>query len=850
MAQRAGERIVAAARDLLRAEIRSCRGNEVFFLGRLDGNGVVVEVEALARGNEAEVPALLRVAEYGDVVLHNHPGGRLEPSDADMSVACALADGGVGFYILDNSIRSVYVVVEPFAPRTIHRLDAEKVAHAFAREGEVATRLPGYEHRPEQESYARRVAETFNDDGVAMIEAGTGIGKSLAYLLPALRWALANKERVVVSTNTINLQQQLIGKDLPFLAQGLGIDFRAVLVKGRSNYLCHRKLQYLAQHGVQLTLLDLEEREEGRAELRAQEQIARIVAWAEKTRDGSRADLGFLPSPEVWEAVASSRDGCLRLRCPHYRRCFFYEARREASSADLLVVNHHVLMADLAIRREADYYSGTAILPPYSRVILDEAHNLEEAATRFFGASVTEQGLTRTVGRLRSKRHRQRGLLPHLAARLGTLERQFAGAGELGRFIEERLQRQLDAFQEEVVDGFALLGDWVARHGQGAGRESKLWVTEELEEGETWTTTRTLLARLSDLCETMAARLKRLMRKVERLDEEAAEELSTPLAELNTVARQLEGHRKALLRMTRPEAADCRWFERRPLRQGVALRLSACPVEVAEPLREALFRPMKSTVLTSATLTVDGSFAFLAERIGLGEDCEASSLILPSPFDYRRQAFVAVPIDLPDPKAPGFFDEYLAFLRAVLQTTEGRALVLFTSFAMLRKTERVLSPFLEAMGIRALRQGQGDRHQLLECFRKDEHSVLFATSSFWEGVDVQGASLSCVILSKLPFRVPSEPIERARCEWLRLREKDPFRDYSLPLAILKFKQGFGRLIRSKTDRGAVFILDRRVVSKAYGQTFLRSLPPCHVHRESGSALIEKLETFVACSLRD
>ena len=374
----------------MRRTIEEAGGNEVFFLGRTDEAKLVVDVEPLARGNRDAVAAIMVATSFGDVVVHNHPSGNLTPSQPDIEIASILGNQGVGFYIIDNTASHCYQTVAPFARITTECLSFPEIERWYAADGVLAAHLKEYEHRNEQTRMAFAVAEAFNGDRVAVIEAGTGTGKSLAYLLPAVLWAVRNKERVVISTNTINLQEQLTKKDIPFLQKYSGHEFRAVLVKGRSNYLCKRKLQGVESEPALF-------KDDAAAELEA------IVAWSRKSTDGCRGDLAFIPRDEVWEDVCCEADQCSRVKCAFYSTCFFYTARREAAGADLLVVNHALLMADVAVRQETGY-SSTAILPPFERLIVDEGHHLEDVATGYLSSQTSRQGLQRIMGRLQHPR--------------------------------------------------------------------------------------------------------------------------------------------------------------------------------------------------------------------------------------------------------------------------------------------------------------------------------------------------------------------------------------------------------------------------------------------------------------
>ncbi|MCX7012941.1 MAG: hypothetical protein NTW86_10360 [Candidatus Sumerlaeota bacterium] len=488
------EQLIAPdARQAIRDAIADNDGGEVFFVGRVGAEGAVDEVEAFAFGNKNAVPALTQVVKPGDVVIHNHPDGPLEPSDADISIASQLGDLSVGCYIVDNDCAAARVVVRAFRAETLQLLDVDDLAGFFAPNGLLARSLPGYEHRPQQVDMAALAARAFNDEAIAVIEAGTGVGKSMAYLLPAILWSARNKERVVVSTNTINLQEQLIGKDLPLLRKRLGVEFTAELLKGRGNYLCLRKAQFT--RGERMAV----ESEETRA------QLAPIFEWAEKTTTGSMSELAFVPSDEAWELVMSEADNCLRIKCPFYAKCFFYNARRRAARADVLVVNHHLLMADLAVRRESNNYTAAVVLPPFRRVIFDEAHNMESVATQHFGVRVSQLAFARQISKLHPSRARARGVLSFLAqeverAASASMPKQTLDALRMAFFFE--LEERRAALDEEVRIAFDMVADdllkFEGRTWLKPREEIKRRVTEQLAGEPFWRdTVREAVARVA-----------------------------------------------------------------------------------------------------------------------------------------------------------------------------------------------------------------------------------------------------------------------------------------------------------------------------------------------------------------
>ncbi len=819
----------------MREEIAAAGGNEVFFLGTTDEQRLVVGVEPLARGNRDAVAAILIAVSFGDVVIHNHPSGKLTPSTPDIEIASVLGNQGVGFYIVDNDVTDCYQAVAPFARKSIEPLALPEIEHLLSPGGPIATSLDGYEHRPEQVRMAFAVAEAFNVDRVAVVEAGTGTGKSLAYLLPAVLWAVRNKERVVVSTNTINLQEQLIKKDLPFLREHAGITFRAVLVKGRGNYLCRRKLETVQSEPSLFP--------------EVADELEAIVAWGEQTPTGCRDDLPFIPKSELWEEVNCEADQCGRVKCPNYQRCFFYTARRAAAGADILVVNHALLMADLAVRRETGY-AGSAILPPFERLIIDEGHHLENVVTGHLSLQVTQQGVLKTLSKLQHPKKPQRGLIPRLSALLTReLPEELDDLyEELAALLEGVLVPELAALKDEVVrglDGLAVALNREKVKGGAGGGDRRVRVTPDLTMGRLWQENAPRLQELARRLQAFARRIDEFCHACARLPERVGQRMTGPVIDLKGICERLICYGQTIGQFLAGDEEVCRWFEVVKGKAGSVVRLCAAPLEVARMVRAVILDKFKTVVITSATLAVEGRFDFLAERTGISllPRERVVELLLPSPFDYERQAFIGIPSDMPEPTARGYEVALADTLREALYISLGRAFVLFTSYDLLMRVHGRLAKDLLDAGLVPLRQGEMNRHLLLSRFRNSPGAVLFGTDSFWEGVDVQGKALELVVITRLPFRVPTDPVQEARAEQIAARGGDPFMEYTVPQAVLKFKQGFGRLIRSREDRGVVLILDRRIVSKGYGRLFLHSLPPARTSTGSGQEVLAEMSAF-------
>ncbi|MDR1178627.1 MAG: ATP-dependent DNA helicase DinG [Spirochaetaceae bacterium] len=816
----AGERFSEEAARFLRAEIDDAGGNEVFALGWLDERGKVVRLETQARGNEDSVPALLgRTGEdLPDVFIHNHPSGFLTPSDNDLVIASGAAEDGMGAYIVDNAVSKVYVIAEALRKKPRVFLDSDAMTAALESGGSVAGRLKSYEVRPSQLDLMRLIVRAFNEDALAAAEAGTGVGKSFAYLIPALSFALANSERVVISTATINLQEQLYNKDIPLVNSALGEKVKAVLVKGRANYLCLRRLHdALAEASIPSLGFDEGEFEELKA----------ITAWADATGTGSRSDLSFMPRDAVWSRVCSEGDLCLGMRCPRRESCFFMALRRETADARILVVNHHLLFADLAARHEGAGYDNTAVLPPYRRVIIDEAHTAEGAATSFFSKEFSRLGIYRLAGRLyRRKGAQVAGLLVRIAS-LSENHDRLDDAADLVR----QLRSDTDALDEAALE--------LCRE------EGVFRLTPQRRE----LVSPLLLPRVDELKKTAGALVRTASDILEGVPQADRDEGS--VWELKGVLRRLEaiGLTASLFLEYQDHPDQVMWLEcqKGKGREDWA-RFTVTPLDVSRELSDALFRPNKTVICVSATLTIAGgaSFAYWMNRTGFSLDEERTMLRgeFPSPFPYRKSVLLAVPQDSPLPDQSLYRDFVDRAVGKLIEISGGGALVLFTSYEALRSAYTASADALEKQGIHCLKQGDDDRSRLLSRFLDDESSVLFATDSFWEGVDAPGDTLRLVILCRLPFRSPSDPVFEARSEALEKQGANPFMELSLPEAVMKFKQGFGRLMRRSSDRGVVAVLDGRLLHKRYGRIFLGSLPETRTCFGGFEAILRESENFL------
>jgi ATP-dependent DNA helicase DinG len=705
------------------------------------------------------------------------------------------------------------------------RLNKDQILELIKEQGRLASQFKGFEPRLEQQEMMANIIDAYNHNQISLIEAGTGTGKSLAYLLPAFLWAVHQQERTVISTNTIALQEQLMQKDIPAVAAALQLPIKSVLVKGMNNYLCLRKLEDalmvlpLFQEGNRL-------------------EIEKIDRWSQIAKEGSRSEMPFMPSSSTWEQVGAESEACSQNECPHYQKCFFYQARREAQDAQILIANHHLLFSDLLKRAETGNYHEACLLPSYKRIILDEAHHIEDVATEYFASRLTRLDFVRILSKLAAdKMGNVQGKLPILKEKLQSIFRKTPPL-ELTS-IMQRLTIDFPALRlklsEQIHQTFDQFAQFIGLQLQNQPiSEQKLRLLKEHQQHPNWKELiQPQAEKLIELLREYSQSLRSLEADLKCIDHERLHEQTKSVRfDIQALSNRLENAAHLLVNFLSElqVLSKVKWIEIHQLKSLINVQLVDAELDISKALVDFLFSRFPTVILCSATLTTNRQFDYMRERLGLVESRLPERLIkehlYDSPFKYDKQVLMAVPIDMPAPASAHFEKAAFENVWRAIQASHGQAFVLFTSYTMLGQCAEFLKDRLKEHHFPLFKQGDDSRQSLLSQFKKTNRAVLFGTDTFWEGVDVAGDALRCVIIIKLPFKVPSEPIIQARTEAILKQGGNPFIDYAVPQAIVKFKQGFGRLIRQKWDRGCIICLDNRLITKGYGQLFLNSLPIC------------------------
>ncbi|MDF2924422.1 MAG: dinG [Paenibacillaceae bacterium] len=710
-----------------------------------------------------------------------------------------------------------------------------------ALQANMREKFPGYEARPAQDLMIQEVQSALAGNRHLMIEAGTGTGKSLAYLIPAVYYGIQEDKKIVVSTHTIQLQEQLWQRDVPLLQELFPVAFQAAVLKGRNHYLCLRKFE------TKVNQFDFGNGRDDRI------TAAQITVWLSGTERGDDEELYFgSKGNEFWQDVQSDADSCLNRHCPWFRRCFYHRAKHDAGRADVVIINHSLLFTDMKAENR--------LLPAYEHLIVDEAHHFEEVASKHLGMDLHYFSLVHTLTWL--YKDAKSGLLPLIALRL---QQDGTGPGidKTAKWLRALydMEEQLTGVKEQWDQLAQLLYDYAsAASGNDAGAmESGQLVVrvkpQELPSG--WAALRVMEENIHVSLGEVLKQLDRLLSDWKDSQEELG--IAHLVTDLNGAVKDLARHRDTLHQfMQMPEQEDVYWMEASSQFKSKSLQLVSVPTDVSGILRQFFFDAKESIILTSATLSVDKKFQYICEQLGLQPEDPKGKLktvMLPSPFQYREQALVVVPRDFPTIKGgtgEAYYVEKLTeSLRDVAVATKGKMLVLFTSYRMLKAVHQRLKEELAGAGIQVFGQGldSGNRSKLTRMFKDHAASVLLGTSSFWEGVDIPGDALSCLVIVRLPFQPPNHPLVEAKCEVYKKRQQNPFAKYSVPQAVIRFKQGFGRLVRTSTDKGVVIVYDTRVIDTSYGKHFLYSLPGPKIEHMVTAQLVPRITEWMGSEER-
>ena len=739
-----------------------------------------------------------------EVVIRTTKPNQLYPSDMELELSEELyTRRNIAYCLLSSDLDDFYFVQD------IYRIFLEEIdiENYFAKDGILAKEIKGFEYRQEQEEMAQYIQDAINEDRKIIVEAGTGTGKTLAYLIPSIKWAVTNKKKVIIATNTINLQEQLLLKDIPLAKSIIKDEFSYVLVKGRNNYVCKRLFNELAlRKSIDIETFSMEVRE----------QIEYILKWGNKTKTGDKAELPFEVYPDVWELVQSTTELCLGKKCPYRKECFYMKTRMEKMEADILISNHHVFFADLNVRAETDFDSEYLILPRYDMVIFDEAHNVESVARSYFSVEVSKISFTRLLNRIYQKKNKKKKEKSALIRVEDTVDEKNLEDSEQYIYLLNTLKEEISILQN--------IGD------EYFDEIRKIYETN---------TEAPIKKSLNNFEMTKSRFLENLREKKDIFQGKLADYLNLMMSFNNVIDEEKDKNPEVInfnnhLKMFKAYIDSFKfinsfeddnyiyWLDINSKRTNVVL--TATPLNIAQKLSTVLFDNLDRLVFASATIVVNGNFDYFKKSLGLDEE-DCIEAIIKSPFDYDEQMSVYIPSDIQDSEnINAFVSDASKFILNILLKTNGKAFILFTSYTMLNQIYYSISKKLKDKGFEVFLHGDKPRSQIIKEFKEAENPILFGTTSFWEGVDVQGENLSNVIITKLPFLVPTDPVVSAISKKIEEDGGNSFMDFQLPEAIIKFKQGVGRLIRKKTDSGNIFILDNRILKKRYGSLFINALP--------------------------
>ena len=776
----------------------------MIFKATFDDNELIQEPFFLSLYKKKSFEETLTKVGKNEVVIRTTKPNQLYPSDMELELSEELyTRRNIAYCLLSSDLDDFYFVQD------IDRIFLEEIdiENYFAKDGILAKEIKGFEYRKEQEEMAHYIQDAINEDRKIIVEAGTGTGKTLAYLIPSIKWAVTNKKRVIIATNTINLQEQLLLKDIPLAKSIIKDEFSYVLVKGRNNYVCKRLFNEL----VLGKSIDIET-----FSMEAREQIEYILKWGNKTKTGDKAELPFEVYPDVWELVQSTTELCLGKKCPYRKECFYMKTRMEKMEADILISNHHVFFADLNVRAETDFDSEYLILPRYDMVIFDEAHNVESVARSYFSVEVSKISFTRLLNRIYQKKNKRKKEKSALIRVEDTIDEKDLEDGQQYIYLLNTLKEEISILQnigDEYFDEIRKIYE----------TNTEAPIKKSLNNFE-MTKSRFLenLREKKDIFQSKLADFLNLMMSFNNVIDEEKDK-NPEVINFNNHLKMFKAYIDSFKFINSFEDDNyIYWLDINSKRTNVIL--TATPLNIAQKLSTVLFDNLDRLVFASATIVVNGNFDYFKKSLGLDEE-DCIEAIIKSPFDYDEQMSVYIPSDIQDSEnINAFVSDASKFILNILLKTNGKAFILFTSYTMLNQIYYSISKKLKDKGFEVFLHGDKPRSQIIKEFKEAENPILFGTTSFWEGVDVQGENLSNVIITKLPFLVPTDPVVSAISKKIEEDGGNSFMDFQLPEAIIKFKQGVGRLIRKKTDSGNIFILDSRILKKRYGSLFINALP--------------------------
>ena len=776
----------------------------MIFKATFDDNELIQEPFFLSLYKKKNFEETLTKVSKNEVVIRTTKPNQLYPSDMELELSEELYNRrNIAYCLLSSDLDDFYFVQD------IDRIFLEKIniENYFSKDGILAKEIKGFEYRQEQEEMAHYIQDAINEDRKIIIEAGTGTGKTLAYLIPAIKWAVVNKKKVIIATNTINLQEQLLLKDIPLAKSIIKEDFSYVLVKGRSNYLCKRLFNELSiGRSIDIEIFSME----------AREQIECILKWGNKTKTGDKAELPFEVYPDVWELIQSTTELCLGKKCPYRKECFYMKTRIEKMEADILISNHHVFFADLNVRAETDFDSEYLILPRYDMVIFDEAHNIESVARSYFSVEVSKISFTRLLNRIYQKKNKRKKEKSALIRVEDTIDEKDLEDSQQYAYLLNTLKEEISILQNIGDEYFDEIRKIYETNTEAPIRKSlnnfEMTKSRFLE----------TLRDKKDIFQSKLADFLTLMMSFNNVIDEEKEK-NPEVINFNNHLKMFKAYINSFKFINSFEDDNyIYWLDINSKRTNVLL--TATPLNIAEKLSTVLFDNLDRLVFASATIVANGNFDYFKKSLGLDEE-DCIECIIKSPFNYDEQMSVYIPTDIQDSEnINAFVTDASKFILNILLKTDGKAFILFTSYTMLNQIYYSISKKLMNKGFEVFLHGDKPRSQLIKEFKEAENPILFGTTSFWEGVDVQGENLSNVIITKLPFLVPTDPVVSAISKKIEEDGGNSFTDFQLPEAIIKFKQGVGRLIRKKTDSGNIFILDNRILKKRYGSLFINALP--------------------------